>query len=61
MVWESLGDGSQVFVFVGWCQGWNSSWDRYVREENVLKDTEKNRALQRELQEAAQSLCKTNV
>jgi hypothetical protein len=50
-----------VFVFVGWCQGWNSSWDRYVREENVLKDTEKNRALQRELQEAAQSLCKTNV
>ncbi|GJQ86239.1 putative MRG protein [Trypoxylus dichotomus] len=30
-------------------QGWNSSWDRYVREEFVLKDTPENRQLQKEL------------
>ncbi|KAL0132593.1 hypothetical protein PUN28_000389 [Cardiocondyla obscurior] len=35
-------------------QGWNSSWDRCVTEEYVLKDTEENRQLQRDLAEKAQ-------
>jgi len=30
-------------------QGWNSSWDRYVLEDMLLKDSEENRALQSEL------------
>jgi len=30
-------------------QGWNSSWDRYVLEDLLLKDTEENRNLQQEL------------
>ena len=33
--------------------GWNSSWDRRVREENILKDTADNRKLQRTLAEEA--------
>ena len=37
-------------------QGWNSSWDRYVAEEYVLKDTAENRDLQRFLNEEAQLL-----
>lgn len=35
-------------------QGWNSTWDRFVTEEYVLKDTEENRQLQKELAEKAQ-------
>lgn len=35
-------------------QGWASSWDRCVPEEFVLKDTEENRKLQKELAENAQ-------
>ncbi|XP_060813390.1 male-specific lethal 3 homolog isoform X2 [Bombus pascuorum] len=35
-------------------QGWNSSWDRCVTEEYVLKDTEENRQLQRDLAQKAQ-------
>lgn len=35
-------------------QGWNSSWDRCVSEDYVLKDTDENRQLQRELAEKAQ-------
>lgn len=34
-------------------QGWSSSWDRRVPDEFVLKDTQENRMLQKEL--AAQS------
>lgn len=34
--------------------GWNSSWDRAVHEEFVLKDTDKNRQLQRDLAEKSQ-------
>lgn len=34
--------------------GWNSSWDRRVIEELVLKDTDKNRQLQRDLAEKSQ-------
>ncbi|KAK4881742.1 hypothetical protein RN001_005061 [Aquatica leii] len=35
-------------------QGWNSSWDRCVREEYVLKDTAENRQLQKDLAEKSQ-------
>ncbi|XP_012278892.1 male-specific lethal 3 homolog [Orussus abietinus] len=35
-------------------QGWNSSWDRCVTEKYVLKDTEENRQLQRDLAQKAQ-------
>ncbi|XP_043273477.1 male-specific lethal 3 homolog isoform X2 [Venturia canescens] len=35
-------------------KGWNSSWDRCVTEEYVLKDTEENRQLQRDLAQKAQ-------
>ncbi|KAJ8672716.1 hypothetical protein QAD02_003976 [Eretmocerus hayati] len=35
-------------------QGWNSSWDRCVTEEYVLKDTDENRQLQRDLAQKAQ-------
>lgn len=34
--------------------GWNSSWDRAVQEDFVLKDTDKNRQLQRDLAEKSQ-------
>lgn len=33
--------------------GWNSSWDRHVAEQNILKDNPDNRALQRQLAEIA--------
>ncbi|XP_019874666.2 male-specific lethal 3 homolog isoform X2 [Aethina tumida] len=35
-------------------QGWNSSWDRCVGEEYVLKDTVENRQLQKDLAEKSQ-------
>lgn len=35
-------------------QGWNSSWDRRVGEELVLKDTPENRKLQKDLAEKSQ-------
>ncbi|CAH0553408.1 unnamed protein product [Brassicogethes aeneus] len=35
-------------------QGWNSSWDRCVGEEYVLKDTPENRQLQKDLAEKSQ-------
>lgn len=35
-------------------QGWNSSWDRCVSEDFVLKDTEENRKLQKDLADKAQ-------
>lgn len=35
-------------------QGWNSSWDRRVVEEFVLKDTDENRQLQKDLAEQSQ-------
>merc|ERR550539_677351 len=31
-------------------QGWNSSWDRYVLEDMILKDNVENRALQDQLE-----------
>lgn len=35
-------------------KGWNSSWDRRCQEDFVLKDTDKNRQLQRDLAEKSQ-------
>ncbi|XP_038122307.1 protein male-specific lethal-3 [Culex quinquefasciatus] len=35
-------------------QGWNSSWDRKVGEDFILKDTEENRQLQKDLAEKSQ-------
>lgn len=35
-------------------QGWNSSWDRRVGEELVLKDTPENRQLQKDLADKSQ-------
>jgi len=37
-------------------QGWNSSWDRYVLEDLLLKDTEENRVLQQQLLVEAKEL-----
>lgn len=34
--------------------GWNASWDRRVHEDSVLKDTDKNRQLQKDLAEKSQ-------
>uniref|UniRef100_A0A1B6FRP4 Protein male-specific lethal-3 n=1 Tax=Cuerna arida TaxID=1464854 RepID=A0A1B6FRP4_9HEMI len=46
--------GKRLVEFLIHFQGWNSTWDRFVTEEYVLKDTEENRQLQRELAEKAQ-------
>lgn len=35
-------------------QGWSSTWDRRVTEDFLLKDTDENRLLQKELAEKAQ-------
>lgn len=35
-------------------KGWNSSWDRAVQEDFVLKDSQANRKLQRDLAEQSQ-------
>lgn len=47
-----------MLVIVIYCKffiiGWNSSWDRTVAEDFVLKDTDKNRQLQRDLAEKSQ-------
>ncbi|XP_050429645.1 male-specific lethal 3 homolog isoform X2 [Adelges cooleyi] len=46
---------SFIFSFTQFfLQGWNSTWDRYVTDEFILKDTEENRKLQKELAEEAQ-------
>jgi len=37
-------------------QGWNSSWDRYVLEDLLLKDTDENRVLQQQLLVEAKEL-----
>ncbi|KAK9498994.1 hypothetical protein O3M35_003519 [Rhynocoris fuscipes] len=46
--------GRKVVQFLIHFQGWNSTWDRFVTEDYILKDTEENRKLQRELAEKAQ-------
>lgn len=50
--------GRKSIEFLIHFQGWNSSWDRCVTEDFVLKDTEENRQLQRDLAQKAQlQLC----
>ncbi|XP_018345439.1 PREDICTED: male-specific lethal 3 homolog isoform X5 [Trachymyrmex septentrionalis] len=46
--------GKKAVEYLIHFQGWNSSWDRCVTEEYVLKDTEENRQLQRDLANKAQ-------
>lgn len=46
--------GKRVIEYLIHFQGWNSSWDRRVIEDFVLKDTEENRQLQRDLAEKSQ-------
>ncbi|XP_020285627.1 male-specific lethal 3 homolog isoform X2 [Pseudomyrmex gracilis] len=46
--------GKKAVEYLIHFQGWNSSWDRCVTEEYVLKDTEENRQLQRDLAQKAQ-------
>lgn len=46
--------GKKIIEYLIHFQGWNSSWDRRVCEAFVLKDTEENRQLQRDLAEKSQ-------
>ncbi|XP_036337304.1 protein male-specific lethal-3 isoform X2 [Rhagoletis pomonella] len=46
--------GRKVIQYKIHFQGWSSSWDRKVNADFVLKDTEENRQLQRDLAEKAQ-------
>ncbi|KAI5645770.1 MRG domain-containing protein [Phthorimaea operculella] len=46
--------GRRTIEYLIHFQGWNSSWDRCVSEDFVLKDTEENRQLQRDLAEKSQ-------
>ncbi|BES94724.1 Male-specific lethal 3 [Nesidiocoris tenuis] len=46
--------GKRVTQFLIHFQGWNSTWDRFVTEDFILKDTEENRKLKRELAKKAQ-------
>ncbi|KAI5741178.1 hypothetical protein M8J76_011192 [Diaphorina citri] len=47
-------EGKRGLEFLIHFSGWNSTWDRYVTEDFILKDTEENRKLQQELAEKAQ-------
>lgn len=46
--------GRRIMEYLIHFQGWNSSWDRRVGEELVLKDTPENRQLQKDLAEKSQ-------
>ncbi|KAI8123547.1 Protein male-specific lethal-3 [Lucilia cuprina] len=46
--------GRKIIQYKIHFQGWSSSWDRKVSADFVLKDTEENRQLQRDLAEKAQ-------
>lgn len=46
--------GKKIFEYLVHFQGWNSSWDRRVAEDFLLKDNVENRKLQRELAEKSQ-------
>lgn len=46
--------GKKVIEYLIHFQGWNSSWDRKVGEDFILKDTEENRQLQKDLAEKSQ-------
>ncbi|CAH1724149.1 male-specific lethal 3 homolog [Aphis gossypii] len=51
---EKDDQGRKFFKFLIHFQGWNSTWDRYVTDEFILKDTEENRKLQKKLADEAQ-------
>uniref|UniRef100_A0A182PC43 Protein male-specific lethal-3 n=1 Tax=Anopheles epiroticus TaxID=199890 RepID=A0A182PC43_9DIPT len=46
--------GRRIVEYLIHFQGWNSSWDRKVSEDFILKDTEENRQLQKDLAEKSQ-------
>ncbi|RZF39964.1 hypothetical protein LSTR_LSTR002367 [Laodelphax striatellus] len=46
--------GRKFVEFLIHFQGWNPTWDRFVTEDFILKDTTENRQLQKELAEKAQ-------
>lgn len=46
--------GRRIMEYLIHFQGWNSSWDRRVAEELVLKDTPENRQLQKDLADKSQ-------
>uniref|UniRef100_A0A182JXA1 Protein male-specific lethal-3 n=1 Tax=Anopheles christyi TaxID=43041 RepID=A0A182JXA1_9DIPT len=46
--------GRRIIEYLIHFQGWNSSWDRKVSEDFILKDTEENRQLQKDLAEKSQ-------
>ena len=50
------GKGKKGVEYLIHFQGWNSSWDRFVKESFVLQDSPENRQLQKELAVAARSL-----
>lgn len=53
-VYEIIKRGKKCFEYLVHFQGWNSSWDRRVNEDFILKDTQENRKLQRDLAEKNQ-------
>ncbi|XP_060873965.1 male-specific lethal 3 homolog [Metopolophium dirhodum] len=46
--------GCQFYEFLIHFHGWNSKWDTYVTDKFILKDTEENRELLKELADQAQ-------
>lgn len=46
--------GKKIIEYLIHFKGWNSSWDRRVNEDFVLKDTDDNRQLQKDLAEKSQ-------
>ncbi|KAK8718756.1 hypothetical protein OTU49_014495, partial [Cherax quadricarinatus] len=54
VVFNKDGKGRKQIEYLIHFQGWNASWDRCVSEDFVLKDTDENRDLQRQLADKAQ-------
>lgn len=46
--------GRRLLEYLVHFQGWSSSWDRKVTENFLLKDTDENRSLQKQLADKAQ-------
>ncbi|XP_071540893.1 MSL complex subunit 3 isoform X3 [Panulirus ornatus] len=53
VVFNKDGKGRKQIEYLIHFQGWNASWDRCVSEDFVLKDTDENRDLQRQLADKA--------
>lgn len=54
VVFNKDGKGRKQIEYLIHFQGWNASWDRCVSEDFVLKDTDENRDLQKQLADKAQ-------